>query len=185
VLGVNQFDLLPFRDGLLPWFDGEPLITWLSACLRDWRPEALITFGRDGLYWHPDHIALGERVRTSVAQCARDVPLAAYAVVMPPGAMVTVAGEAALRMPGVAPVFWGVAPEVFGKGALPATRVVDVSPVLDTKLAALRSHASQLDDANPLARLTPALAAPLGVEHFHLLETSPLHRSAVDALASA
>jgi LmbE family N-acetylglucosaminyl deacetylase len=182
-LGASERDVLCFPDGLLTWFEVEPLIAWLSACLRSWRPDVVITFGRDGLYWHPDHIALGERVRTSVAQCAREVPVAAYAVVMPPDAMVAVATATTRDVAGVAPAFWGVAPEIFGKGALPATRIVDVAPALGAKLAALQSHASQLDATNPLSHLTVPLAAPLALEHFHLLETSPLHRSALDLLA--
>ena len=64
-------------------------------------------------------------------------------------------------------------------------RIIDVSPVIEAKLAALQAHASQIDASNPLAYLTPATASPLAVEHFHLLETSPAHRSALDLLTVA
>lgn len=182
-LGVTGVELLAFPDGVLKWEDAEPLIDVLEARLRALVPEVVITFGRDGLYWHPDHIALGERVRTAVARCAADVPVAAYAVVMPPGAMTEVASRAVRADRTLVPAFWGVAPEIFGKGALPGTRIVAVDDTLDVKIAALRCHASQLDPTNPLAQLTSATAAPLAEEHFHLLETSPRHRSAFDLLA--
>jgi LmbE family N-acetylglucosaminyl deacetylase len=184
-LGASDADLLDFPDGSLSWADVSRFEDTLEAILRRWRPDAVITFGRDGLYWHPDHIAVGERVRTAVARGAGEFAVAAYAVVMPPGAMSAVATEAVQHRPGVASAFWGVAPEVFGKGALPATRIIDVSPVIEAKLAALQAHASQIDASNPLAYLTPATASPLAVEHFHLLETSPAHRSALDLLTVA
>ena len=183
MLGVTSLDVLDYCDGELQWEGADALIDDIAARVHDLRPDVVITFGRDGLYWHPDHVALGERVRTAVARCAADVPVAAYAVVMPPGAMADVAARVARETRGVGTSFWGVAPEIFGKGALPATRVIDVSETLDVKLAALRCHASQIDTDNPLAHLTRDAAAPLAEEHFHLLETSPRHRSAFDALA--
>lgn len=183
VLGIASIEVLPCRDGVLQWLDIDPLIEALDMRLHDLRPDVVITFGRDGLYWHPDHIALGERVRTAVARCAAEMPVTVYAVVMPPGAMADVAARVSRCTQGVGTSFWGIAPEVFGKGALPATRIVDVAETLDVKLAALRCHTSQIDDTNPLAHLTTETAAPLAEEHFHLLETSPLHRSAFDLLA--
>ena len=45
-----------------------------------------MTFGEDGLYWHPDHIAVYEATRAAVASLGAGAP-ALYYVTMPPGQM--------------------------------------------------------------------------------------------------
>lgn len=183
-LGVTSHEVLRFPDGELMTAGQGPLIDVLEHRVRTWRPSVVITFGRDGLYWHPDHIAVGERVRSAIARCADEVPVAAYGVSIPHGAMVTLADTVRATGPGVERSFWGVPPEVFGLAARAATRIVDVGSVLDAKVAAIRAHRSQLAPTNPLAHLALPLAGAVAIEHFALLETSPLHRSAFDLLAT-
>jgi LmbE family N-acetylglucosaminyl deacetylase len=182
-LRIPSHELLPFPDGELTNEGQDALIDALERRLRSWRPSIVITFGRDGLYWHPDHVAVGERVRSAIARCAHDVPVTGYGVTMPPGAMGALADVVRHAVPSVERAFWGVPPEVFGFAARVATRALDVTSVLDLKVEALRRHQSQLGPSNPLTHLTPVLARPLAIEHFSLLETSPLHRSALDELS--
>ena len=38
----------------------------IVAAIRRYRPDAVITFAEDGLYWHLDHIGVHERTYTAV-----------------------------------------------------------------------------------------------------------------------
>ncbi|MBA3749277.1 MAG: hypothetical protein H0W96_17535, partial [Solirubrobacterales bacterium] len=61
---------------------------------------------------------------------------------------------------GLAASLWGLEPEAFGSAhdGAPLTRI-DVRPVLDRKLAALRAHRTQLDGDHLLRALPTDLAA--------------------------
>src|SRR5438128_2128270 len=54
--------------------------------LERYRPDAVITFDEDGLYWHLDHIGVHERTVTAVT-ALRDGAPPLYLVTMPNGAM--------------------------------------------------------------------------------------------------
>jgi LmbE family N-acetylglucosaminyl deacetylase len=71
---------------MLPWIDVGRLEADIQAVIRRTAPDVVITFGEDGLYWHPDHIAVHERTTAAVATLDDDVP-ALYYVTMPTGAM--------------------------------------------------------------------------------------------------
>ena len=62
---------------------------------------------------------------------------------------------------------WGIVPEAFGAGALPATFSVDVRDWVPRKLAALRCHRTQFGPRHPILRITDEQARRwLGVEYF-------------------
>ena len=94
---------------MLPWLDAARLEADIEAAIRRRRPEAVITFDEDGLYGHPDHVAVHERT-TAVVEALDDPAPALYYVTMPPGAMRAVVDHATRRvrdptvgaMPGVA-----------------------------------------------------------------------------------
>jgi LmbE family N-acetylglucosaminyl deacetylase len=185
VLGIARVAVLDVRDGMLPWVPAAPLEAAIAAIYDEVRPDAVIGFGADGLYWHPDHIAIAARTAAVVAARAASHPTTHYEVTMPAGAMAAVVRRLHEQLAGedLARDFWGVAPEAFGKGALAATLEVDVRGVIDRKLAALRCNRSQLGPGNPLARLDTATAvACLGIEHFHVAPGSPRSQSFLDGL---
>jgi LmbE family N-acetylglucosaminyl deacetylase len=57
-LGVHSVRCLRYRDGALARADREILVGELTNLIRDFRPTAVFTFGPDGGYGHPDHIAI-------------------------------------------------------------------------------------------------------------------------------
>jgi LmbE family N-acetylglucosaminyl deacetylase len=184
VLGVEDAILLDHRDALLPWLPAGPLIADLQRVFDERQPDAVISFGEDGLYWHPDHIFLAEQVREVVTRRAAECPAALYGVTMPRGAMERLAALVAAAGHPVESSYWGVVPGAFGVRAEPPSIVVDVRPVIDRKVAAILCHRSQLPPSNPLAHLDARLAAEtLGIEHFHLLPQSQLRASFLDELA--
>src|SRR5215204_3869300 len=57
-LGVQSVGCLDYRDGGLATVDNEILVGELTRAIREFRPTAVFTFGPDGGYGHPDHIAI-------------------------------------------------------------------------------------------------------------------------------
>jgi LmbE family N-acetylglucosaminyl deacetylase len=58
-LGVRHAICLDYRDGTLKDVEPEALTRDITRIVREFRPDAVITFGPDGAYGHPDHIAIG------------------------------------------------------------------------------------------------------------------------------
>lgn len=58
-LGVNHVICLDFGDGQLDAYDRDLLSQHISDVLVGFAPDVVITFGTDGVYGHPDHIAIG------------------------------------------------------------------------------------------------------------------------------
>ena len=170
ILGIHDVTVLDHEDGMLPWTDAPRLERDIRAAIDRARPDVVVTFGADGLYWHPDHIAVHERT-TAVIHAMKDAAPALYYVTMPPGSMRAVFDRATAHArlqgtPGPRQILGITEPDAFGAYAAPPTLVVDVDPYALAKLTALRSHASQLTD-DALAWLTDTDAGLLGTEHFH------------------
>ncbi len=77
VLGVADVIVLDHPDGDLRWADVPELHAEIVAPIRRYRPDAVITFAEDGLYWHLDHIGVHERTlhRRAVARRRRAAAL--------------------------------------------------------------------------------------------------------------
>jgi LmbE family N-acetylglucosaminyl deacetylase len=58
-LGVHHARVLNYMDGTLQNVDPDELIGAVAKAARPFRPDVVITFGPDGAYGHPDHIAIG------------------------------------------------------------------------------------------------------------------------------
>lgn len=167
ILGISDVVLLDYRDGFLPW--AADLSDRIEAELRRLRPDAVVTFGSDGLYWHPDHIAVCDATTAAVDALEAGGP-ALYYVTMPPGQMRRVVDTVWAQEGSVAshlPLLGVGDPDAFGVGAAAPTLVLDISTVAARKLAAVQCHRTQTT-GGALARLTGTDAARLlGVEHFH------------------
>lgn len=169
VLGVSRLFVWDHPDGDLRW-DGVPgLHGDLLLFMRRHRPDAVITFGDDGLYWHLDHVGVHERTTAAVRSMGADAP-PLYYTTMARGMMPEFV--AAARRRGWTPPqkgFWSLMPEVFGIGAEQPTITVDVGDWVVRKLTALQCHRSQLgDDSHPFAHVEEQDARRLlGIEYFH------------------
>lgn len=71
VLGVKETHLLGYCDGDLDRADPLEVIDKLVIHVRRLKPEVVITFGPEGGYGHPDHIAISQ-FTTSALVCAAD-----------------------------------------------------------------------------------------------------------------
>jgi LmbE family N-acetylglucosaminyl deacetylase len=167
VLGVTEVILLDHPDGDLRWEHVPELHDEIVNAIRDYRPDAVITFAEDGLYWHLDHIGVHERTYTAVRSLGADAP-PLYYVTIQHGAMREVV-KAAHAKGGAPPdsSFWGIAPDAFGDSANPPTFVVDVRRWVPRKLAALRCHRTQMGRNNPVSWIDDEVARQwLGTEQF-------------------
>ena len=166
-LGIAEVILLDYPDGYLPWVDEATLEARIIAETRRINPDVVITFGDDGLYWHPDHIAVYERTTAAVQSMGAEAP-ALYYVTMPPGQMRKLVDEwrhnesTAMETP---PVL-GIDPDAFGAKADQQTLIVNVTGAARRKLAALQCHRTQIGAAFDHLH-ADAAARLLGVEHFH------------------
>ncbi len=59
-LGVQHSVCLDYGDGTLKNLDIQVLVADVVKIIREFQPEVVVTFGPDGAYGHPDHIAIGE-----------------------------------------------------------------------------------------------------------------------------
>lgn len=65
ILGVTEFEILQFKDGSLAQ-QSNKLESTISKILESFKPKIAITLEPDGVYGHPDHIALSEAVKSTI-----------------------------------------------------------------------------------------------------------------------
>lgn len=70
-LGVREVRFLDYLDGDLDQADPSEAIGKIAGHLRRVRPQVVITFGPEGAYGHPDHIAICQ-FTTAAVVCAAD-----------------------------------------------------------------------------------------------------------------
>lgn len=70
-LGISYLSFLDYIDGDLDQADGKQAIASIAREIRQICPQVVLTFGPDGLYGHPDHIAISQ-FTTSAIVCAAD-----------------------------------------------------------------------------------------------------------------
>jgi LmbE family N-acetylglucosaminyl deacetylase len=71
VLHINQLHFLDYIDGELDQADPRTVVAQIVAHIRSIRPDVVVTFGPDGAYGHPDHIAISQFTATAII-CAAD-----------------------------------------------------------------------------------------------------------------
>lgn len=75
VLGIRETILLDYHDGEVEEADQAVLQQQLVAQIRRIKPDVIVTFDHNGVYGHPDHIAI-TRAATSAAVAAADAGFA-------------------------------------------------------------------------------------------------------------
>jgi LmbE family N-acetylglucosaminyl deacetylase len=166
-LGIAEVRLFSHPDGDLRWADVTHFNAEIVLFLRRHPTAAVITFGEDGLYWHPDHIGVHERVLTAVRSLGDTAP-PLYFVTMCVGVMPRIV-EAARAKGWVPPSrgFWSLEPESFGLLAEPYSLEAHVEDWVPRKLAAISAHRSQMGAGHPFSQMAAAEARRLlGVECF-------------------
>jgi LmbE family N-acetylglucosaminyl deacetylase len=146
-LNVKSLCILGYRDGHLGEVDPEQLTAHILEVVRAVHPQVMLSFGPDGLSGHPDHIVTG---RCAAEAFRRAEEVAALYTVAVPDSLARRLGMQRVR-------------------SVPDTSIalaVDISPAWETKLAAIRCHATQIS-SSPMMR-APAEKQRLffGTEYF-------------------
>ncbi len=136
IMGIDRLELWDYADGSLKDVDASELRERILALIVAEQPAVVITFGPDGIYGHPDHMAISAATTQAFAQYianhAQDVPPRLYYVTPSPD-MLEQPIENDAGDPNAPP-------------PLPPTALIDVSAYADAKLAALKAHATQNGD---------------------------------------
>jgi LmbE family N-acetylglucosaminyl deacetylase len=84
-IGVRHVACWDYRDGALAEADERELQASVTCAIRDYRPDMVFTFGSDGAYGHPDHIAISRAttVACSSNRNSRYAPPRLYHAVFP------------------------------------------------------------------------------------------------------
>ncbi len=67
VLGVSGVSLLGYHDGVLANASTPEVVGKIVSHIRRIRPQVVVTFDQNGLYGHPDHIAITQFTTAAVA----------------------------------------------------------------------------------------------------------------------
>jgi LmbE family N-acetylglucosaminyl deacetylase len=165
-LGASAAECLDYPDGELPDVDEEGASHALATVLERERPKAVLSFSEEGMYWHPDHLAVSRFLIAAVELLGKNAePIWVYGATWPEGHAGRLVSLARDR--GLAADLWGIAPDAFGAPADSITTALDVRPFLPEKLAALHCYASQIGPSHLLSALPDDLAEQfLGREYF-------------------
>jgi len=122
-LGAARVEFLDYVDGHLSQADPQEVVDRLTGLLEEERPDVVITFGRDGISGHPDHVAVHQLV-TQAFDGAR----------LPARLFYLVPSEATQQGCGIPPS------KDADSGPVTA---IDVGAYRVTKVRAMQCHASQ------------------------------------------
>lgn len=81
VLGVSEVRVLDYPDGALDQVDPREAAAGIAAHIMRVKPHVVLTFGPEGAYGHPDHIAISQLTTAAVmsaASAAYQVPKLYY-----------------------------------------------------------------------------------------------------------
>lgn len=179
VLGVDRLELLGYRgspfggDGdashaqLFRTTPVSDVAQRLATLLREERPDVVVTYGQDGTYGHPDHVMTHDATVAAIDIVSKEgwTPSKVYLHAVPRrlvDVIVATARSGGIELPESLALTVGIPDDQI-------TTVVDVSQVLDRKLAASVEHRSQMQAGLPLAAMAAGIFEPVfGVERFVL-----------------
>ncbi|HKD75375.1 MAG TPA: PIG-L family deacetylase [Ktedonobacterales bacterium] len=187
ILGVTDVTFLDYIDGHLAEADEDEAVSRIVAQLRRFRPDVVVTFAANGLYGHPDHMAVH---RLALAAIPASADPARYPDQIAGGLaphrvrkvyLQTVPRERLLQMieaarreghdfvPGGNAATIPV--EEMGSPEAEITTVITLTDEeLSRKQQAMQAHVTQISPDNPFARASvEELRQMMGFESFILL----------------
>jgi LmbE family N-acetylglucosaminyl deacetylase len=165
-LGIREVTLLGFPDGRLDAVNPDEAQRAIAAHLRRLTPHVVITFGPEGAYGHPDHIAISQ-LTTAAAVRAADADYAVsklYYIAW--GARTWAHYQAALKR--LVTTVDGVEREVVPAPEWEITTQIDATLVWPQVLRAVQCHRTQVSVYRNLAGLPPEQQRELwGTQQFY------------------
>lgn len=182
ILGVNLEGFLDCPDGDINNTDWSEIEEKIVRSIRTLRPQVVVTFGLDGLYGHPDHIAVS-MLTTASFKSAAEVncfehqfeeglkPFQASKLYFAqyPDFLMRELFSSVLANHDAAHL-WGFDPETFGVSASEITTMVNVAETLPLKLRAIKAHETQFAPDNIFSLVNEETAERfLSREYFRLV----------------
>jgi len=89
-MGVGQLTLLGYGDGRLAEADPEEAAGRIARVMARYRPAAVVTFGPEGIYRHPDHMAIHRFTLEAFRQAAPEGARLWYVALAPAEAVIDI-----------------------------------------------------------------------------------------------
>lgn len=151
VLGVQDVALLDYRDQQLDRAKPQEVIAAIVEHLRRVRPDVVITFGPDGAYGHPDHVAISQLTTAAIVAAARPSIAKLYYIAWP--ASTWAAYQAAFKK--LTSTVDGVERHVVPWPDWEITTAIDTHAFVPTVWRAIACHDSQMAVYEQLKNLSP------------------------------
>jgi len=165
-LGVSEVVVLGFPDGALDSVDPSVAQLAIAVQLRRIRPHVVITFGAEGAYGHPDHIAISQLTTAAIVRAADHEFSVAKLYHIAWSAKTWAAYQAALKT--LTSTVDGVERRVVPAPDWGVTTRIDTSAVWPTVWRAVQCHRTQMSIYKNLAGLPPEHHRALwGVQEFY------------------
>ena|SRR5689334_8688545 len=163
-LGVKEVALLDYRDQELDRVDPRHVIAAIVEHLRRIQPDVIITFGPDGAYGHPDHIAISQLATGAVVAAADPAIAKLYYIAWPESTWA--AYQSAFKK--LTSMVDGVERQVVPWPDWEITTVLDTRQFSQTVWQAISCHQSQMSVYTQLEHLSPQHREALwGVQSFY------------------
>jgi LmbE family N-acetylglucosaminyl deacetylase len=163
-LGVQDVALLDYRDQELDRANPREAVPAIVEHLRRVRPDVIITFGPDGAYGHPDHIAISQLTTAAVVAAADPAISKLYYIAWPESTWA--AYQRAFKK--LTSMVDGVERQVVPWPDWEITTVIDTRQFCQTVWRAISCHESQMTVYTQLEHLSPEHREALwGVQSFY------------------
>jgi LmbE family N-acetylglucosaminyl deacetylase len=167
-LGIHEVSFLDYIDGDVDQADSEEIIGKLVSHIRRIKPQVVVSFGPDGAYGHPDHIALSQFANGALV-CAADRNFVDVNVQPPHRVLkfyymvdsLDIVGAANEAFGGISMDVDGVTRHHVGWQDWQITTRLDNSEQLDKVQKAIHCHKSQLPGYGPIAAWSLAELKPV------------------------
>jgi len=150
-LGVQDVALLDYRDQELDRVDPRHVIAAIVEHLGRVHPDVVITFGPDGAYGHPDHIAISQLVTAAVVAAADPAIAKLYYIAWPESTWA--AYQSAFKK--LTSTVDGVERQVVPWPDWEITTMLDTRQFVEKVWQAISCHESQMSVYTQLAHLSP------------------------------
>ena len=199
-LGISSVRLMGHEDGMLPWLSRPSLESDIETYITRTNPDVVITFDKDGIYGHPDHIAVYEMTTAAVASLGKNAP-ALYYVSIPPGSMRRVVSHAIRTSQqsvdeqnvtaqnsnckdsikqSLHTVLGIDDPDAFGAEAPKPSLIIHIGQFAKAKLAALACHRTQFENSALTYIKEEQAVNLLGIEHYRRSRTGTIGPTFLD-----
>ncbi len=165
-LGVREVSLLGYADGGLDRVDPAEAQDAIAAHLRRVRPDVVITFGPEGAYGHPDHVAISQFTSAAIVRAANGHGAVSKLYHIAWSAPTWAAFQAALKK--LTSTVDGVERQVVPSPDWGVTARIDTTAVSETVWRAVRCHRTQMSIYKNLEHLPAEHHRALwGVQEFY------------------